>query len=307
LSYGETVDDLIFIHHSIGAYWLEYGLEDALLAKDYIDERNDISFDDTMSPDPGRPNSLWGIPGDYTDMGNWVPWFNDYLGGLKTRGCADGVNRIIMFKPQHATSGITSDGTEPGDPFHHYTEQSIANYKAVYRHPDGPGNTYTRSGYVYQPLEDIFAENPDFLFIAVTAPPYHYTMSTDEEAHRARLFNDWLTNDWLDDYNARNPGLNNVAVFDLFDLLAYPDDDPDHPNRLRIEYSWASPPDSHPIPSTWPYITAPFATDPGNFIDSAYAAFAAPEPSTISMVVLGACMALAIYARRRKTVRTGRS
>ncbi|HEX3047658.1 MAG TPA: hypothetical protein VHY08_23100, partial [Bacillota bacterium] len=66
--------------------------------------------------------------------------------------------------------------------------------------------------------------NPATLFIFVTAPPLRYDTSSNENAHRARVFNDWLKNDWLSSYNSANPGLNNVAVFDWFNILAYADD-----------------------------------------------------------------------------------
>ncbi|MEA3365292.1 MAG: hypothetical protein U9Q79_06585, partial [Candidatus Hydrogenedentes bacterium] len=36
--------DVVFIHHSCGENWLNSGLHEALLAKDYIDERNDITY-----------------------------------------------------------------------------------------------------------------------------------------------------------------------------------------------------------------------------------------------------------------------
>ena len=50
-----TDDDLIFIHHSCGSNWLSNSLHDALLAKDYVDERNDITYGTDMPPDAGRP------------------------------------------------------------------------------------------------------------------------------------------------------------------------------------------------------------------------------------------------------------
>jgi uncharacterized repeat protein (TIGR01451 family) len=274
-------DDLVFIHHSCGNNWLNNSLHDALLTKDYIDERNDIYYGTTMSPDPGRPSSLGGTPGDNTNMNHWIRWFNDYLNGVKSHGSADGFNRIIMFKSCYPISNIGSDGTEPGDPFS--SSQTTANYKAVYRHPDGSGNTYTDGGYTYKPLEDIFAENPDTLFIPVTAPPRHYAPSdatNDTEAHRARTFNDWLKNDWLASYNAAHPGLNNVAVFDWFDVLTYADDHADHPNRLKAEYGGESG-NSHPNSTANAYSTQIFATDPDNFIDTAWDAFISGDEDTI--------------------------
>ena len=274
VSPAATENDLVFIHHSCGAGWLSNSLHDALLAKDYIDERNDITYGTDVSPDAGRPDSLASTPGDQTNMNHWIRWFNDYLDGVKGHGAADGFNRIIMFKSCYPISNVYSDGTEPGDPFS--SSQTTANYKAVYRHPSGSGSTYSDGGYTYKPLEDIFAENPDVLFIPVTAPPRHYAPSDatdDDQAARARAFNNWLKNDWLDSYNTAHPGLNNVAVFDWFDVLAYPGDHSSHPNRLRAEYGGESG-DSHPNSTANSESTAIFATNQDNFIDDAWCAFA---------------------------------
>lgn len=268
-----TTDDLVFIHHSCGQNWLNDGLHDALLAKDYIDERNDIYYGTDLPPDSGRPDSLGDTPGDHTDMNHWILWFNDYLEGVKAHGAATGYNRIIMFKSCFPNSNISSDGTEPGDPFS--SSKTLANYKAVYRHPDGPGNTYTRDGYVYHPLEDIFAAHPEILFIPVTAPPRHYAPSdatNDDEAHRARTFNNWLKYDWLASYNAAHPDLHNVAVFDWFSVLTYPDTHPTHPNRLRQEYGGESG-DSHPNYDANDHSTDVYARNAANFIDNAWSVY----------------------------------
>jgi hypothetical protein len=273
-----TDDNLIFIHHSCGRAWLDNSLHNALLAKDYIDERNDMYYGDDILPDSGRPDSLGPTPGDCTNMNHWILWFNDYLGHLINHDCEDGINRIIMFKSCYPISNITGDGTEPGDPFS--SSQTLVNYKAVYRHPNGPGHTYSHGGYTYKPLFDVFAENPDILFIPVTAPPRHYAptdATNDAEAHRARLFNEWLKQA-LDAYNTAHPGLNNVAVFDWFDVLAYPDYYTPHPNRLKYEYGGASG-NSHPNSTANADSTAIFATDPDNFIDAAWEAFLGPPPS----------------------------
>jgi hypothetical protein len=280
--FAQTTDDLMFIHHSCGSNWLYSGLEDALIDKDYIDDRTDITYGTTMSPDAGRPASLGGTPGNNTDMNHWILWFNDYFEGVKAHQCADGYNRIIMFKSCYPTSNIYNDGTEPGDPFD--GNHTLTNYKAVYRHPDGPGNTYTNGGYEYKALEDVFAEHPEVLFVPVTAPPRHYApsdASTDEQAHRARLFNDWLKGEWLDSYNARNPGLNNVAVFDWFNVLAYPDDHAEHPNRLTEAYGGTSG-DSHPNNLANQDSTVIYATGDGNFIDAAWDAYIGACPPDIN-------------------------
>ncbi|MCL4692803.1 MAG: hypothetical protein KJ060_09870 [Candidatus Hydrogenedentes bacterium] len=127
---------------------------------------------------------------------------------------------------------------------------------------------------MYKPLEDVFSDHPDTLFIVVTAPPLHFApvdATTDANAHRARVFNNWLKNTWHPGYVGAT-GLQNVAVFDWFDVLAYPDDHALHPNRLRDEYGGASG-DSHPNSIAMLYSTEVFATNPGNFIDLAWNAF----------------------------------
>jgi hypothetical protein len=288
-------EGLVFIHHSVGNNWLNSGLHDALLAKDYIGQRNDITYGANVAPDAGRPASLKSPAGDYTDMSHWILWFNDYLGSVKSHETPYGVakiisrlsdyvgiaktsggasvNRIIVFKSCYPNSDVGSDGTEPGDPFD--SSATLTNYQAVYRHPDGPGHTYTHDGNTYKPLEDVFAENPDVLFIAITAPPLHYApadATNDGNAHRARAFNNWLQNEWLVSYRAAHPGLNNVVVFDLFNALAYSDDHPTHPNRLKAEYGGESG-DSHPNDGANAYLTQIFAANPDNFIDGAWGVF----------------------------------
>ena len=263
-------DDLVFIHHSCGQNWLTNSLHEALLAKDYIDERNDIYYNTDISPDTGRPDSLAPEPGDFTNMNHWILWFNDYIEGVKNHGCDNGFNQIIMFKSCYPISNIVSNGSEPGDPFS--STQTIVNYKAVYRHPDGPGNYYIHNEYIYWPLEDIFADNPDILFISVTAPPLCYSCTNDENAHRARVFNNWLKSQWLNDYNDDNSGLNNVAVYDWFNFLANPDDHPTYPNRLKEEYG-GSTSDSHPNVLANQESTEDFATNQNNFIDTKWNEF----------------------------------
>ncbi len=263
-------DDLVFIHHSCGANWLAAGLDPALQARDYVDERNDIYYGTDLSPDAGRPDSLASTPGDQTDMQHWIRWFNDYLGGVRTFGCSNGTNRIIMFKSCYPNSAVTEDGVEPGDPFS--SVRSVANNKAIFRHPGGAGCSYTNGGFAYRPLEDVFASNAATLFIVVTAPPLTYSGTTDADAHRARVFNNWLRTDWLSAYNAAHPGANNVAVFDWFDFLAYPDSDGAHPNRLKQEYG-GSGGDAHPNALANSNSTAVFAWIQRNAIDMAWDAF----------------------------------
>lgn len=289
---AQNTDDFVFIHHSCGSNWLgEGGLTTALDAKTYIDEVNDITYGTDMPSDTGRPDSLGSVPGDNTNMNHWVPWFNDYLAHVKTYGCSTGVNRIIMFKSCYPLSNITEDGSDPaGDPFS--GTQSLANYRAVFRHPSGSGNTYSNGGYTYRPLEDIFAQNPDFLFVVVTAPSNVPSETCNDWADRARVFGNWLKNDWLGSYNAAHPTLKNVVVFDWFDFLTYANSytgtevfnpsgsEPYGTYRVRNMTKSgyrSSSSDSHPNTAANTATTQVFALDTGNFIDTAFANFDAAE------------------------------
>ncbi len=259
-------DDLLFVHHSVGQNWLYHSLQTALEAKNYIDGVNGISYGTALPPDTGRPASLGSVPGDSTDMNTWLLWFNDYLKGMRSFP-GGRINSIVMFKSCFPNSNITSDGTEPGDPF---GDLALANLKAIYRHPGGSGHTYSANGQTYLPLGDVFAANPSTLFIPVTSPPLNYSSTDDAAAHRARLFNNWLKGEWLTAYKAAHPGLNNVAVFDLFNELANPDSG-DYSNRLQSAYGGETG-DSHPNDAGNARLTAAFATNTNNFIDTAWAA-----------------------------------
>jgi len=271
-----SADDLIFIHHSVGQDWLDRGLRDALTAKSYVDSVNEITYGTVVAPSAGRSPSLGDVPGDYTDMYTWIFWFNDYFGAIRSQGASAGFNRIVMFKSCFPNSDIWGDGAEPGDPFG--VDKILTNYRAVYRHPAGSGGNYQFEGHNYHALADIFAAHPDILFIPVTSPPLTWEESNDANAHRARLFTDWLKNDWLSAYNSAHPTLHNVAVFDLFNELAYPDNHSSHPNRLRQEYGGNSD-DAHPNEAADARLTQVFATSAGNFIDLAWEAFNGGAPT----------------------------
>ena len=275
----DPLDDVLFIHHSVGQNWLADGLRGALLAKDYIDEVNESYYGTVIAPAPGRPASLGDVAGNQTDMNGWLFWFNDYLPSLRTLGAADGRNRIILFKSCYPNSILTADGAAPGAPFSS-TTRYLENRKAVFhRAANATDATYTRNGYLYRPLEEIFAEHPDTLFIFVTppplnfdAPPDQYPGTNDDYADRARRFNNWVKNEWLPHYRAANPGLRNVAVFDLFDCVAVPaDSSTGHANRLRQEYVRADDTtDCHPNTDANHALTTQFADGTNSFLDTVW-------------------------------------
>jgi|GEM_PF-1017259 len=298
-------NNLLFIHHSCGANWLASdngGLQTALEAKDYIDEVNEITYGDAVTPDVGRPASLGDIAGDSTDMNSWLFWFNDYLGSVQTYRCDSGSNGVIMFKSCFPNSHVDEVGALPGDPFD--AAHSVVNHQAVFRNAAGPGVPYSNGGYNYHALEDVFAAHPDTLFIYVTSPPECYADATPTTGDNARTFNDWLKTTWLPSYNALHPGLNNVVIFDWFDFLANPDTGSAHANMLKADNGGTSG-DSHPNTAANQASTTLFASGAPNFLDLVHARFAgtastyaltlasSPAPGGVTVPVSGTANAYA--------------
>jgi len=202
----EEVVKLIFIHHSTGRNWLidDYGNLGRTLGE------NNYFVSDT--------NYEWGpnAIGDRTDIPNWTEWFASadtpiYMEALfnetgqnsssYTRTLSDpgGENEIIVFKSCFPNSELKGN---PNDPPGTSEELSVGGAK-----------------YVYNTILQYFASRPDKLFVVVTAPPMSGVKGW-WYAENARAFNQWLVNDWL---RENNYTLNNVAVFDFYNILTDPD------------------------------------------------------------------------------------
>jgi len=96
--------------------------------------------------------------------------------------------------------------------------------------------------YYLRMLEE-FDKHPDKLFIVMTPPPLHRLDTNLTEADNARAFANWLSGDGY------RFGHWNVVCFNLFDLLAHPDDGSETRNMLRYDYErnhYST--DSHPNP-----------------------------------------------------------
>jgi hypothetical protein len=191
-------------------------------------------------------NYGWGPDGigDSTDIPSWLIWFRGdesarYTQALFTeynqnapysRFIDDpgGENQIIMFKSCFPNSEL---GGQPDDPAGDYEDWTVAGAK-----------------YVYNDLLNYFRTRPDKLFVVITAPP----VSDSSYAENARAFNLWLVNDWLQE---NNYGLNNVAVFDFYNILTGPDNhhrfvngaiEHIHASGMDTLYYPSSPGDDHP-------------------------------------------------------------
>ncbi len=197
----DHVVKLVFIHHSTGENWLTDGYGDLGRTLD----QNNYFVSDT--------NYGWGpnAIGDRTDIPNWTEWFASdqtptYLDALfnesgqnssYTRTLSDpgGENTIILFKSCFPNSALEGN---PNDPPGDYEDMTVSGAK-----------------YVYNTILQTFAQHPDKLFVLITAPP----LSDGTYAENARAFNNWLVNDWL---RENNYPLNNVAVFDFYNVLTDP-------------------------------------------------------------------------------------
>jgi hypothetical protein len=203
---------LIFIHHSTGENWLsDY---DGELGKTLMD--NNYFVSDT--------NYGWGPDaiGDKTDIGNWWEWFRgpaseEILEALYTESSQnsdytrldhepEGENTIIMFKscfPNSDMSGAQND-----------TVPSIISNNLKAEDSSSSYHTIANAKGIYIDLLEYFQDHQDKLFIVITAPPLGENNTTSKNAQNARAFNNWLKNDWLDDYK-----YDNVVVFDFYDVL----------------------------------------------------------------------------------------
>lgn len=197
---------LIFIHHSTGGYWLANdngGLGQELMDNNYYVSATNYSW------------GPYGI-GDRTDILNWPTWFIGVDGatilaalynetgqnvggyGAWSRLAIDpgGENEIIVFKSCFPNSNLDGNPEDPPAP------------------SPGPALTVSNAKAVYNDILTYFETRQDKLFIVVTAPPLVSAATTVQRAANARAFNNWLVNDWLDDYSH-----NNVAVFDFYNVL----------------------------------------------------------------------------------------
>lgn len=227
---SDQIVRLIFIHHSTGENWLaddNGALGLSLMEAGYFVSDTNYGW---------GPDSI----GDLTDIGHWFLWFRGpssetYMDAVyseeeqhseysRLEESPIGENEIIMFKscfPNSALMGEPSDKVPDTDSNPLAGEGSDSQYHTI-------GNAKG----IYIDLLNYFETRQDKLFIVVSAPP----LSDPSYASNARAFNNWLVNNWLDEYPYKN-----VVVFDFYDILTkkgssdtleYPSGEgDDHPNR----------------------------------------------------------------------------
>ncbi|MBF0345825.1 MAG: VCBS repeat-containing protein [Nitrospirae bacterium] len=203
---------LVFVHHSVGEYWLNdtWATHGGALGTALRD--NSYFVSDT--------NYGWGPDsiGDRTDIGHWWDWFrgtnsSTILSELYNLSAQNstyerlttapaGENEIVMFKSCFYNSALRGN---PNDPIPLISSNPLRSqdYSSEY-------NTVANAKGIYIDILEYFRTRQDKLFIVVTAPPQY----DPTYAANTRAFNEWLTNDWLKNYP-----YNNVAVFDFYNVL----------------------------------------------------------------------------------------
>jgi hypothetical protein len=89
--------------------------------------------------------------------------------------------------------------------------------------------TVASAKYTYNQLLTYFETRPDKLFVVITSPP----MQRIPRPENARAFANWLVNDWLEE---NNYPLDNVMVFDFYNVLTHPENHHRY-NNGQIEHS----------------------------------------------------------------------
>ncbi|MBC7227214.1 MAG: hypothetical protein H5T61_08280 [Thermoflexales bacterium] len=202
--------DVIFLHHSVGRNLINQGgVRERLTGAGFRFWDHDYNWEGLTRPDGTLAGYSYGIPGDNTDP--------------------DGLARIFSQPafpwPVNAFSGLL--------------QHEVIIVKSCFPNSNIRSDEQLREmqGY-YLRMRDRVDRFPRHLFIIVTSPPLNPAETTPEAAARARALSRWLQSE---EFLAGHP---NVAVFDLFGLLA--EDDPAAPdfNMLRAEYREGT--DSHP-------------------------------------------------------------
>lgn len=216
-------DNVMFLHHSTGRYMLRDSGVRSILTAATDAKGAEVEFWDH---DYHSGNTYTGIiDPDSTVYKQWsYGWqANDITPqGYHTIFCTDVAFKdslltrhdVIVFKHDHGTGDIPDDDT-----LEQYRQLSLS-----YR--------------------DVFDQHPDKIFVYLSGPPRRPEDTPGlDQADRAREFYVWLGSP---EYLNGHP---NVVFFDLFDVLASPDD-PADPERNLLRPEFRRPPDgntdSHP-------------------------------------------------------------
>ena len=224
---------LIFIHHSTGGQMLadNYGgLGRLLMNSGYF--VSDVCYEWSV------PYNNTPVPiGSRTDIGNWYTWFADET--IQSNGVArrDNIMNAVynkFTKDSYNTNNFGSYTRSSSDPGGEnevvifkscYPNSEIYPNNSTYPNPtdlfgymrDERPTAYTESNVraVYNAILPYFQAHPEKMFVVITAPS-RPSYENSGNGNRARSFDNWLVNEWLQDADYVNK---NVYVWDYFNVL----------------------------------------------------------------------------------------
>jgi hypothetical protein len=214
---------IIFLHHSTGGGVYDEG-NVASWFQTY-NTKNGTAYQITERNYPDSPYPWENYPYDY-----WNLWINGVCDNTNASiECLDKITRdydVVIFK--HCFPGadiVAEDGLASVSS----SEKTTGNYKLQYR-----------------ALRSLMDSYPNTKFIVWTLAPLHRKATTTENALRAKLFVDWVKNEWLTEDNKPHA---NIFVFDFYGLSAELNTSPNNgkTNCLKYEYEGDhNGSDSHP-------------------------------------------------------------
>lgn len=202
--------NVIFLHHSVGRNLIHQGeVRERLTEAGFQFWDHDYNWEGLSRPDGTLAGYSYSIPDDNTNPDGLARVFSQPVFPWPLNALSGLLqHEVIIVKSCFPNSNIRSD--EQLDEVQGY----------------------------YLAIRERMGQFPDHLFIIVTSPPLNPAETLPDAAARARALSRWLQSD---EFLASYP---NIAVFDLFGLLA--EDDPTAPdfNMLRADYREGT--DSHP-------------------------------------------------------------
>lgn len=203
-------NSILFVHHSVGVGFIRDGNLRGLLEKNgYQLWDQGYRGEQLNGPDGTALGFSYNIPADSTDPDGLYALFSQKRYSLPVNGFSQVMQHdIIVLKSCYPVSYL-------------YDDAKLKEYQEY-----------------YLGMREVMDQHPDKLFIILTQPPLNPAATDAEIARRARTLADWLMSDEF------VRGHQNLAVFDLFDVLAEPDQTKADANMLREDYrEWE---DSHP-------------------------------------------------------------
>lgn len=214
-----ALNNLFFLHHSTGDGFVVQGN-----MRKYIKTYNQshsttfqfwdhgYNYDGLRDPAGHFTGTNYDIPDDNTDPdGLWKLWSNKGQAYVTCRNMILDNHEVIAFKSCFPASAIPNTAT-----LNQRKKWALA-------------------------IRKFCDTRKDKIFVVMSTPPLHRLSTNSTEANNARAFANWLKS------SAYLNGHPNVVCFDVFDILAAPNDGSAAANMLKYQYEAShGDGDSHP-------------------------------------------------------------